>query len=418
MGHKRLGLIGNPLAHSWSPEIHRFLISADYKLWELEEDELEEFFRRRDFDGINVTIPYKSTVIQYLNEVDETAERIGAVNCIINRDGKLKGYNTDIAGLMLLAETNGADPGSGRAAIGETAILGSGGASKAAAEVCRLKGWPYHIVSRKPDGISISYEDLWQMRDRVTLIINATPIGMFPDMKEMPVDPADFPALKYVIDIVANPVRTSLVYEAECLGINACGGLGMLIGQALAADELFCDCTLDAGLIDKCRDELLRERQNIVLIGMPSAGKTTIGRLLAKRLGREFCDMDELIVRRTGMQISEYFARNGEAAFRKIESDICRALQERQGIVIASGGGVVKDSDNMRALAHSGLIVWLDRDLSKLTPTDSRPLSSNMDDLLRLYEERRTLYAKWSDIRIDNAGSPEETADRILTYLR
>ncbi len=413
MGRKRLGLIGNPLAHSWSPAIHRFLISEDYELWPMETGELEGFFRSKRFDGINVTIPYKSTVLRYLDEVDDTVARIQATNCIVNENGRLKGYNTDVTGMLRIIDHHGI-----HTCGGEAAILGSGGASKAAEEVCRIKGWKCRIVSRTPSGGQIGYDELAGMKDRITVIINTTPVGMHPHTDCMPVDPADFPELKYLIDVVANPIRTTLTYEAERLGIRAYGGLEMLVAQALAADELFLQTSLNNSLIDECMSELISSRRNIVLTGMPSAGKTTIGRMLAERLGREFCDIDEMIVRRTGMQITDYFALNGEAAFRDLETGICREMQDKQGAVIATGGGVIKNPYNMRTLAHSGLIVWLDRDPAELTPTDSRPLSSNMDDLLRLYEERRPLYAKWSDIRIDNNAGPEEAAETILEYLK
>lgn len=413
MGPKRLGLIGYPLAHSWSPEIHRFMQEGDYRLWQLEEWELDDFFSRKEFDGINVTIPYKNTILKYLDEMDDTVRRIQAANCIVNENGILKGYNTDVAGMLRIADHHGIDPGRG-----EAAILGSGGASKAAEEVCRIKGWRYHIVSRSSRKGCIGYDDLGNISDRITLIINTTPVGMMPNEDDMPVDPSDFAQLKYLIDVVANPLRTTLAYEAKMRGVKAFGGLEMLVAQALAADELFLGKSMDDSLIEECMTELVGSRRNIVLIGMPSAGKTTIGKKLADRLGRPFYDIDSEIVRRIGMPIADYFERSGEEAFRRLESEECRKHMDELGIVIATGGGVVKSRENMRCLAHNGLIVWLDRGLDNLMPTASRPLSSSRDALARLYGERKPLYETYSDIRIDNSGSPEEAVNIICDHIK
>lgn len=407
----KLGLIGNPLGHSWSPEIHSFFKAGSYELWPMEEHELDGFFREKDFDGINVTIPYKSTVLKYLDETDDTVRRIQACNCIVNDGGRLRGFNTDVAGMLRIADSHGIDPGEGTAVI-----LGSGGASKAAEEVCRLRGWRYSIVSRSPRSGYISYDDLQSMRDRVTVLINTTPVGMMPHEDEMLVDPAVFTNLRYLIDVVANPLRTALAYEAGRNGVKAFGGLEMLVAQALAADELFLKRKMDDSLIGACMDELISSRRNIVLIGMPSSGKTTIGRMLADRLQRPLVDTDSEIVRRIGMPIAEYFRDHGEDAFRRLESEVCAGYTEGTGLVIATGGGVVKRPENMRCLAHNGLIVWLDRDLSALTPTDSRPLSANREDLMRLYEERRPLYERYCDIRISNDTTPAEAAENICRH--
>lgn len=412
MGPKRLGLIGYPLTHSWSPEIHGFMQAGDYWLWQLEEGELDDFFSRKEFDGINVTIPYKNTVLKYLDEMDDTVRRIQATNCIVNESGILKGYNTDVAGMLRMADHHGIDPGTG-----EAAILGSGGASKAAEEVCRLKGWRYHIVSRSSRKGYIGYDDLRRISDRITLIINTTPVGMMPNEDDMPVDPSGFAHLKYIIDVVANPLRTTLAYEAKMRGVKAFGGLEMLVAQALAADELFLGKSMDDSLIEECMAELVGSRRNIVLTGMPSAGKTTVGKMLADRLGRPFYDIDSEIVSRIGMPIADYFERSGEEAFRRLESEECRKHMDELGIVIATGGGVVKSRENMRCLAHNGLIVWLDRGLDNLVPTASRPLSSSRDALARLYSERKPLYETYSDIRIDNSGSPEEAVNIICDHI-
>lgn len=409
----KLGLIGNPLGHSWSPEIHKFLINADYSLWPLEESELEGFFARRDFDGINVTIPYKSTVIGFLDETDPAAERIQAVNCVTNRNGILKGWNTDVTGLKRLIDRHQVSCGSGMAAV-----LGTGGASKAACEACRMSGWDHIVVSRSGKNGAVSYSDLYGSQEEITVLINATPAGMHPDVDAVPVDIDRFTNLRYVIDIVANPVRTRLVYEAQLKGIDAYGGLEMLVAQAAAADELFTGDPVDDILVDKCVDMLLGQRRNIVLIGMPSSGKTTLGRMLARRLGRSFIDLDEEIVDIIGMPIRDYFAENGETAFRDIESEVCAKAGELSGMVISTGGGVVKRQENMTRLAHGGLILWIDRDPEFLTPTASRPLSSDREALCRLYNERKPLYGSYSDARIPNNGTVKEALERAMEYCK
>ena len=408
----KLGLIGCPLGHSWSPEIHGYLKHVDYKLWPLEADELSGFFEARDFDGINVTIPYKTEVIRFLDEIDPDAENIQAVNTVVNRDGKLKGYNTDVMGLMWMIENHHINEAGGTAAI-----LGTGGVSKAAAEACRLSGWKYYLTSRVKKPGCIDYDELYAMSDEISMIINATPVGMFPDEDVMPVDPGRFENLTDVVDIVANPVRTRLTFEAQLRGLNAYGGLEMLVAQAFKADELFYGEKMDAGLVGGCMSDINSRRQNIVLIGMPSSGKTTAGKLVADRLGMGFLDMDEEIVKRIGMPIADYFARYGEEAFRDVESEVCRYARSLEKTVISTGGGVIKRKENMVCLAHKGTIIWLDRDPDKLIPTDDRPLSSRKDDIYRLYEERKDLYKKYCDARISNNGEPGEAVNAIVSAL-
>ena len=409
MSKLKLGLIGKPLGHSWSPEIHKYLTGADYKLWEIDEGDLSGFMKRRDFDGINVTIPYKEAVIEYLDEIDEAAGRMGAVNCIVNRDGRLKGYNTDCIGLLKMMKR--------RSAKGKAAILGTGGASKAAEEVCRNLGIDFEKVSRSEREGCITYEELKQRGDEFTLLINATPVGMYPNEDEAPVDVRKFSRLRQVVDIVANPVRTRLCYEAEQVGIPAAGGLEMLVYQALAAEEIFTGETLPEAKADECVEKLLAERRNIVLIGMPSSGKSTVGRLLAERLGREFIDTDDEIVSRAGRPITEIFAEDGEAEFRKIEREVCEIFSKKSGLVIACGGGVVEFEENMRRLAYNGIIIYLDRSLELLTPTESRPLSPDKEKLAGIYKRRKDLYERYSDIRIRNDGRAEDAADEIISEI-
>lgn len=414
MSKLRLGLIGKPLGHSWSPEIHKYLTGADYKLWEIDKGELPGFMKRRDFDGINVTIPYKASVIEYLDEIDEAAGRMGAVNCIVNSGGRLKGYNTDYIGLLKMMRSMDALTES---CGGKAAILGTGGASKAAEEACRKLGIEFEKVSRSDREGCITYEELKQRGDEFTLLINATPVGMYPNEDEAPVDVRKFSGLRQVVDIVANPVRTRLCYEAESCGIPAAGGLEMLVYQALAAEEIFTGEDLPEAKADECVEQLLAERRNIVLIGMPSSGKSTVGRLLAERLGREFIDTDDEIVSREGRSIAEIFAEDGETEFRKIEREVCEIFSKKSGLVIACGGGVVEFEENMRRLAYNGIIIYLDRSLELLTPTETRPLSPDKEKLAGIYKRRKDLYEGYSDIRIRNDGSAEDAADEIIREI-
>lgn len=404
----KLGLIGNPLGHSWSPEIHGFLIGADYQLWPMEENQLDEFFKIREFDGINVTIPYKKTVIDYLDEIDETAARMQAVNTIVNHQGKLKGYNTDYIGFKRMLEKHEVSPDGGK-----TAILGTGGASKAAVEALNQLGWSYVRVSRQKREDIISYDELYERESEFTLLINATPVGMHPNIDETIVDVGRFSRLEWVIDIVANPIRTRLMFDAHIRGIRTLGGLEMLVSQALSADELFTGSRMDGRRVDECVNYLLKKRRNIVLIGMPTSGKTTVGRKLARDLGMEQIDMDRELVKRIGMPIANYFKKNGEGAFRKLESQLCRELRSTSGVIISTGGGVVKNEQNMFDLTSNGLVFWLDRSVEKLNATKSRPIASDREALERLYVERRELYEKYSDIRIDNNEALSKAAETI-----
>lgn len=411
----KLGLIGKPLGHSWSPEIHRFFLGQDldYSKWELDSDELAEFFSKKDFDGINITIPYKKESIPYLDEVDETAAGMQAVNCVVNENGRLRGYNTDVIGLERMIRLHDIN-----AENGQAAILGSGGASTAAREVCRRMGWSYYQVSRtKKDGC-IDYDELYEKADEIVLLINATPVGMFPEVDGIPADLDKFSSLGYVIDIVANPVRTRLVLEAQGRGITALGGLEMLIAQGWAADELFTRRSLDPDLVGACMKKISGDMMNVVLIGMPSSGKTTLGSRMAEILDRPYIDTDDEIIERTGMPIADYFREYGEESFRDLETEICRQHIKAAGAIISTGGGVIKRPENMRYLSHNGRIVWIDRGLGSLTATDSRPLSSNISDLCRLYEERKDLYDKYSDIRITNNGSIARALENLLEILR
>lgn len=406
----KLGLIGNPLGHSWSPQIHSFFLKdCTYDLWPLKEDELDDFFARKDFDGINVTIPYKEKVMQYLDEIDDTARTIGAVNCIVNDHGRLIGHNTDWIGFMDMVKSAGIEANGKKCAV-----FGSGGASKAAcAAIRKMNGTPV-AVSRHPKENQISYADL---KDEYAVLINATPLGMKPNDNAMPVDPALFPGCEAVVDIVANPLRTKFCFEAGLSGKKTLGGFEMLVRQAAAADLLFTGKAVSEEQIRACMKMLYGRMRSLVLIGMPTSGKSTIAAEVSRRSGRKLIEMDEEIEKKLGMSIRECFDRYGEAYFRKAESEMAASLKEAGGCVISCGGGIIKNKENMRMLSENGLVAWLDRDPALLFGTGSRPLSQNKDDIARLYEERKSLYEMYADVRIDNNGNLEDTVNEVMKLL-
>lgn len=405
----KLGLIGMPLGHSWSAAIHGWLIHEDYSLIPLEKKELGPFLESRDFDGLNVTIPYKQDVIPYLDELEEWTKKIGAVNCIVNRNGKLIGCNTDYEGFrdMLVAHQV---PVKGK----RVAVLGTGGASKAVLEaIISLGGIPVTVSrSEKPD--SITYETLLDTQHTYEILVNATPVGMAPQVDRTPVNLTCFTNLSYVIDIIANPLCTKLCFEAKRLGIPYLGGFEMLVRQAIAADRYFLDRDMDAGLCVPCMNALLQERRNIVLIGMPTSGKTTISALLGEITGRNVVEMDQEIVAEIGMPIADWFALHGEESFRKMETETAEAHSTGTGEIISCGGGVIKTAATMEALSRNGTVVWIDRDLDKLYSTSDRPLASNNDQLKTLYEQRRPLYRMYSDIIVENNGTVEDCIRTIM----
>ena len=403
------GLIGRRLGHSYSPQIHRALADYDYKLWELEPEELETFFRRQDFTGVNVTIPYKQAVIPLLDELSETARAIGAVNTVVRRGGKLYGDNTDFAGMAALIH---------RIVLSlegkKVLILGTGGTSKTAVAVARSLGAAevYRLSRSGRDG-ALTYEDAARLHADADVLINTTPGGMYPAVEGCPVALDAFPNLSGVVDAVYNPLRTNLVLQARSRGIPAEGGLYMLAAQAAYASALCRGCETSQRDIDLAYQTVRREMENIVLIGMPSSGKSTVGRALAERLDKRFADSDALVTERIGMPIADYFAQRGEAAFREREQEAVADLAATGGQVIATGGGAILRPENVTALRRSGRLVFLDRSPEKLIATADRPLASDREALRRRYEERYDLYCAAADLHIDGDGTVEETAQRI-----
>lgn len=409
----KYGLIGEHLTHSYSCEIHAQIADYEYELHELRPDELGEFMTKREFNAINVTIPYKQAVIPYLDEISETAKRIGAVNTVVNRSGKLYGDNTDFPGMLALAKHAGVDM-KGKKVL----ILGTGGASKTAhalAEFMGAKSVDY--VSRSGKGGSITYEQAVQEHNDAQIIINATPAGMFPKVGGRPMDISSFPKLEGVLDAIYNPLRTNLILDAQERGIPAEGGLYMLSAQAVYASAVFRSIELDESLIKSAFDSVKNAKQNIVLVGMPSSGKTTVGKILAEKSGKELADTDEYIIKKIGMSISDFFAKFGEPEFRRIEKETIASLASTGGKVIATGGGAVLDPENVRALKQNGTIVFLDRAPENLIATDDRPLASRRSALEKLYAERYDIYTAAAEIRIDANTTPEAEADAILKEL-
>ena len=418
---KRYYLIGQHLGHSCSPDIHRAFGRYEYELWELAPDALDAFLRAGDFAGLNVTMPYKQAVLPALDRLDPAAAAIGAVNTVVNRDGILWGYNTDYGGLraclerLLPAQAGGRPLLAGKAVL----ILGTGGTSRTAAAVCKALGAErIQKLSRTGKDGALRYSDLPDCGADAALLINCSPAGMWPEPERCPLDPAALPALEAVFDCVYNPLRTRLVLAARALGIPAAGGLEMLVRQAALACALFTQRPVSEEELSAVHAALLRQRENLVLIGMPGAGKTTLGRLLARKTGMEWIDLDEALVRRCGTSIPELFARFGERGFRDRESALVRELARTGGRIIAAGGGTVLRAENCIALKQNGRLILLDRPPDALRPSPERPLGDTAEKLAALYQARSPIYAAAADLTIPNRGSPEEAADAILEAVQ
>ena len=397
------GLLGERLGHSFSPQIHRDLAGYDYQLLPTPPEAVEDLFARRAFQGLNVTIPYKRMVMPLCDEIDPRAAAIGAVNTVVNRNGRLTGYNTDIDGFLYMARRAGVDM-AGKKVV----ILGSGGTSRTArAAAGELGAREIVTVSRRGED---NYQNLSRHAD-AQVLVNTTPVGMYPNWGQSPVSLESFPALEGVLDVVYNPLRTALLLQAEERGLPRSCGLPMLVAQAKRAAELFTGQNINDSRTETVLHGLREQLTSIVLIGMPGCGKTTVGRALAGKLGRTFVDLDEEIVRRAGMPIPEIFAREGEAGFRERESALVREFGERTGLVVSTGGGVVTRRENYIPLKQNGLLLHLRRDPAAL-PTDGRPLSQATAPE-ELWRRRAPLYAAFADGEIDNNGTLAGTLEQI-----
>lgn len=405
----KYGLIGEKLGHSFSKEVHNKLFDYDYELKEIPQNELDLFLKQRAFKAINVTIPYKEKVIPYLDFISDIAKEIGAVNTVVNKNGKLYGYNTDFWGLKSLIQKSGIVLKDKK-----VLILGSGGTSKTAVAVANsLVAKEVLQVSRnKKDGF-ITYEDIYINHTDAQILINTTPCGMYPNIDVSPLDISAFERLEGVVDAIYNPLRSKLVCDAQKRGIKAVGGLYMLISQAVFAAEKFLDTNIEPQKTDEVYKGILNQKQNIVLVGMPGSGKTTVGKLLAKKLQLEFLDTDDLITEKYG-NITDIFKTKGEAVFRDYESEVIKEISAVAGKVIATGGGAVLRAQNTDLLKRNGRIYFLDRPLESICATPDRPLSSNSQDLEKRFNERYDIYRNCADRHIISNGTETDTVDAVL----
>lgn len=403
MDGKVYGLLGRTLGHSWSVPIHAALGCESYRLIELEPEELPAFLAREDIGGLNVTIPYKRDVMAFCDEIDPMAQQIGSVNTLVRRGGKLLGYNTDAAGFRWMAQRAGIDFRGAK-----VVVLGSGGASLTAQAVSRAMGArDVVVVSRSGEN---NYQNLSRQAD-ADIIVNATPVGMYPNNGLSPVDLTRFSSCQGVLDLVYNPRRTALLLQAQDLGLPHSDGLPMLVAQATAAEEHFFEKTIPDSENRRILAMLRLEMTNLVLIGMPGCGKTTVGQALARLTGREAIDIDQRIEARAGRSIPEIFAQDGEGAFRAMQRAAIAEAGKETGKIILTGGGAVKDPANYAPLAQNGQIYHLTRALD-LLPTEGRPISLKTG-LAALWAEREPLYARFRDTVIDNSGAVEDTAAAI-----
>lgn len=405
----KCGLLGEKLGHSYSPQIHSMLADYEYKLFEKSPEELEDFLKSGEFDGLNVTIPYKKSVMPYCAELSPTAAQIGSVNTIVRRsDGSLYGDNTDAFGFENLIVHNGIEV-KGKKAL----VLGTGGASVTAQAVLKnLGAREVVVISRKGED---NYENIAKHAD-AEIIANTTPVGMYPNNGKAAVDLTQFPKLSGVLDVVYNPARTALLLQAEKLCIPCAGGLYMLVSQAKRSCELFTGKSIPDSEIDRIERVLSHQMQNIVIIGMPGSGKTAVSTMLAERLGRKIFDTDTIVSEKAGVTIPEIFAAQGEAGFRKLETEATAEVGKLSGNIISTGGGVVTVADNYELLHQNGVIVWIERDTNKLA-RDGRPISLS-SDLNELYAARLPLYERFADIKADNNGDINDTVNAIMEMIK
>lgn len=400
----KCGLLGSKLGHSYSPQIHSYLGAYSYELFEKQPDELEDFLKNGDFTGLNVTIPYKKAVIPYCAALSRRARELGAVNTIVRRaDGTLIGHNTDYFGFETMLHSSGLCV-AGKKAL----VLGSGGASNTAVVVLKASGARVVVISRSG---SNNYDNLHLHTD-AAVIVNATPVGMYPNVGVSPIDLARFPALEGVLDLIYNPARTQLLLDAESRGLVSCNGLEMLVAQAKESAEWFSGSPISDDMIPAIHRKLKNQMENLILIGMPGCGKSTVGKFLAEKTGKTFVDADACLVEKAGKSIPEIFADVGESGFRALEREILAQLGKESGLVIATGGGCVTQARNYPLLHQNGTLIWLQREIAKL-PVDGRPLSQT-NDLAKMYEARKPMYTHFADYTVDNNGNPEDATNAII----
>ena len=400
------GLLGRKLGHSYSPQIHAYLGDYSYELFEREPEDVEDFLKNGDFHAINVTIPYKKTVMPYCT-LTETAKYMGSVNTVIRQpDGTLLGHNTDYFGFTSMVKRSGLEP-KGKKCL----VLGSGGASVTAVAVLKEMGANVVVISRSGEN---NYDNLHLHAD-ASIICNTTPVGMYPHTGVSPIDLTRFPKLEGVLDMIYNPTRTQLLQDADKLGLINCNGLWMLVAQAKEAAEWFVDQKMPDSLIQDVYNKMRLQMENIILIGMPGCGKSTIGTALAAKMGKVFVDADAYLVNAYGKSIPDIFAEEGEAGFREKETAVLQELGKKSGLVIATGGGCVTQQRNFPLLHQNGTIFWLQRAIENL-PTDGRPLSQ-ANKLTDMYAVRKPMYEAFADAILDNNGKSEDTVSSIMAKL-
>ena len=402
------GLLGRKLGHSYSPQIHAYLGNYSYELYELEPEKIGPFLKKCPLTGLNVTIPYKKDVIRYCSRLTPAASRLGAVNTIIRQpDGSLLGHNTDYFGFLSTIHKTGLCV-EGKKAL----VLGSGGASVTAVTVLKELGASVVTISRSGEN---NYSNL-NLHTDAALIVNATPVGMYPNTGTSPIVLDRFPKLEGVIDLIYNPARTAFLQQAEARGIIAENGLWMLVAQAKESAEWFTGNQISDDVISDIYLKLSQMMQNIVLIGMPGSGKSTIGVLLSQITGREFVDADKYLEQISGLSIPEILKKYGESQFRNMETQVLGELGRQSGIIIATGGGCVTREENYPLLHQNGNIIWIQRDIASL-PTDGRPLSQN-GKLMEMYAVRKPMYEAFCDFFVDNNATPHDAVNKILLRLK
>ena len=402
----KCGLLGRHLGHSYSPQIHAALGNYSYDLFEKEPEEIADFLKHGDFTGINVTVPYKKDVIPHLDELSPIAKRLGAVNTIVRRDGKLIGHNTDYFGFLTMVKASNLT-----VAGKKVLVLGSGGASNTVVAVLQELGAQVIVISRTGEN---NYGNL-QLHEEAAAIVNTTPVGMYPNTGLSPVDLDHFPKLEGVLDVIYNPARTQLLLDAENRGLVTMNGLLMLVAQAKEASEWFMETVIEDQIIAVIHRKLQLQMENIILIGMPGSGKSTVGKLLAEKCGKQFMDADEALVSQSGRAIRDIFAQDGEPLFRELETNVLATLGQQSGLVLATGGGCVTQGQNYPLLHQNGTIFCLQRNLDQL-PVEGRPLSQ-ATRIEEMYKIRKPLYERFADHMIDNNDSPEFAANQILRIM-
>lgn len=401
----RYALIGKKLSHSFSKDIHSFFgVSYDYV--ELAEEEIADFVKENRYDGFNVTVPYKEILYKTVDSLDETAFSVGSVNTVIYKDGKTVGYNTDLGGMRYMLKKIGCSV-EGKTVL----VLGSGGTSKTAQALCRADGAKaVFVCSRTGD---INYNNVYDRAEQAEVLINCTPVGMYPDLCKKVVEISRFGNLKYVADCIYNPLKTELVSDAEAMNIAVTNGLSMLVAQAVYAEEIWQGKQISEKIIEELTIEILKKKSNIVLVGMPGSGKSTVGKLLSAITEKPFFDADEEIERLYDAP-KKIISEKGEGAFRKIEMEVLDKLTATGGKVIATGGGAVISAENRKTMRRNGTVIYIDRELSRLS-TAGRPLSLSQG-VEKLYEERKDLYEEVCDKKINNDGDIDSTVKEIVCY--